>query len=110
MAEDYRKEVEVGDLVTRKQRVSTKLKSSNTLTRNQTIGSFLVNHTFIKMACDIHTDYLDENYLAFTSNLNCSIHISRGFCGFVSGNIFLLFILGKLFGERLNIEREKIAN
>lgn len=49
-AEGYRREVEVEDLVTRNQRVSTKLKSSNTSARNQTIDNFLVNCAFITVA------------------------------------------------------------
>jgi len=88
MAEDYRKEVEVGDLVTRNRRTSTKLKSSNTLARNRTDGSFLVNHAFI-------------NHLAVTSNLNCFVHIFRGLYGFVSGNMFYLSVQEHLLQRRL---------
>lgn len=66
MAEDYKKEVEVGDLGTRSQRASTKLKSSNTLAKNRTAGSFLVNRSLIKMASGIGIDYLDQNRLAVT--------------------------------------------
>lgn len=56
-AEDYRKEVEVEDLVTRNRRTSTKLKFSNTLARNQTNGSFLVNRTFIKKPFGVGIDF-----------------------------------------------------
>lgn len=60
MAEDYRKEVEVEDLVTRSRRVSTKLKSLNTLTRNQMVDSSLVDWMVIKMACGSGIAYLEQ--------------------------------------------------
>lgn len=110
MAEDYRKGVEVGDLVTRNRRTSTKLKSSNTLARNRTVGSFLVNHTFIKMACGTGIDYRDQNHLAVTSNLNCSVHVFRGLYGFVCGNIFYLSVQEDSLEGRLKIERENMAS
>lgn len=74
-AEDYRKEVEVEDLVTRNQRASTKLKSSSTSARNQTIGNFLVNCAFVTMAFCFGVDCLDQNCLAVTSILNFSADI-----------------------------------